>query len=141
VIIDNVPLDLSATSGNATIASLHVGTNMVLLNNASLNIDAAKSLTIGNNLNNTNGTVNLRSNSQVYSSVIANSVSGTGTFNYNRHINGQPGVGIGSGGNDLVSAPFTGQTFANFAAANSNLRSDPNDPNRKLFGPFSKATG
>ncbi|MGJ8592075.1 MAG: choice-of-anchor J domain-containing protein [Aquaticitalea sp.] len=141
VIIDNTVLDLSALGGAANVVALNVGTDISLINNATLNIDGAKSLTIGNAMNNTEGTVNMGSTSVIYSSLIADSVTGLGTFNYTRHINGQPGVGVGAGANDLVSAPFSGQTFGDFAAANSNLTSNPANVNQKRFGPFSKTTG
>src|SRR5690606_1590147 len=71
-----------------------------------------------------------------YASLIVNgTVSGNAI--YQRHVN----VNASTGGNDLISAPMTGQTFGAFAAENSNMVSNPNNPSEKLFGPFDKASG
>lgn len=82
------------------------------------------------------------SNSTRYSSLILNGTL-IGTVNYNRHVNGGPGVGVGSGGNDLISAPVTGQNFISFTIANPNLRFNtaPDLSTQKVFGPFNKSTG
>lgn len=123
VIIDNTDLDLSALTGNTVDANLNVGQDLSLINDASINIDAYKSLTVGGNVENVGSTVNLRSTTNRYSSLIANSTSGSGDFVYDRFTNGQPGVGVGAGGNDLISAPFTGQTFESFGTDPDNANS------------------
>ncbi len=141
VILDNTFLDLTSLGGNTSDEDFNIGTNLSVLNGGVLNIDPTKNLTVGNTINNVDGSVNLHSTSQRYASIIANSVSGSGIFNYDRFTNqNDPGSGATTGGNDLVSAPFSGQNFASFAAANPNIVSDPNNADRKLFGPFEKVT-
>lgn len=85
-----------------------------------------------------NGLVTFQSNSSQYSSLVANSVEGSGTVQYQRHVN-QAGSGT-TGGNDLVATPLAGQTFGEFAADNDNLLSHPTIPTQKGFGPFNKTT-
>ncbi|MCK7590241.1 T9SS type A sorting domain-containing protein [Subsaxibacter sp. CAU 1640] len=141
VIVDNADLDMTNLSINPNgTEDFNVGNNLSIINGGSLTVAPVKSITIGNTISN-DGTVNLNSNSTRYSSLIAGSAIGSGTYNYNRHINGQPGIGVGTGANDLVSAPVTGQTFADFASANPNLRQNPSQTTQKVFGPFDKATG
>jgi hypothetical protein len=96
-------------------------------------------LRIPNGVNVTCNSTLLESNSTRYSSLILDGTL-SGVVNYNRHVNGYNTIGIGTG-NDLISAPLSGQTFGAFAAANSNIRSNPANVNQKLFGPFSKTTG
>lgn len=85
-----------------------------------------------------NGLVTLQSNSSGYSSLIANSVEGSGRTQYFRHVN-EAGSGT-TGKNDLIATPLAGQTFGAFAADNDNLLSHPTIPTQKGFGPFNKAT-
>lgn len=61
-----------------------------------------------------NGVVTLKSQSDKYSSLIATSVDGIGYAKYERHVN----MNSATADNDLVSTPFTGQTFGAFAADN-----------------------
>jgi hypothetical protein len=105
----------------------------------SLTVRPAGSVTIPVGVTATVNNTFFESTSTQYSSLILNGTL-TGTIRYNRHVNGYSTVGVGTG-NDLISAPLTGQTFGAFATANSNLRADPNNANRKLFGPFNKTTG
>jgi hypothetical protein len=86
----------------------------------------------------TSPTNQFESTSTQYSSLILNGTI-TGTVNYSRHVNS--GAVGGVGGNDLIAPPLSGQTFGAFASANNNIRTDPNNANRKLFGPFNKSTG
>ncbi|MBO3100243.1 T9SS type A sorting domain-containing protein [Gelidibacter pelagius] len=85
-----------------------------------------------------NGLVTFESNSNGFSGLIANSVGGSGRMQYYRHVN-QAGSGT-TGKNDLISTPFAGQTFGEFAAVNDNLLSHPTIPTQKGFGPFDKTT-
>jgi hypothetical protein len=130
---DNISIVLGTTNITAPTAAANVtinaGTTLNINNNASLDIES-------NLLN--DGTLTLLSVSNAYSSIVAPSVSGSGTFNYNRHVN----TNATSGGNDLISAPFTGQTFGAFAANNTNIVTGPNvGDTRRLFGPFDKSLG
>ncbi|MCK7590240.1 T9SS type A sorting domain-containing protein [Subsaxibacter sp. CAU 1640] len=152
-LIGNVYRELTYSGGTWTPiapSSTTGGDNAVVVNgtytpasNIALNfltVRPAGSLNIPSGVTATTNSTTLESNSTLYSSLILNGTL-TGTVSYNRHINGQPGVGVGSGANDLISAPLSGQTFSAFAAANPNLRSNPSVPTQKLFGPFSKTTG
>lgn len=83
----------------------------------------------------------LTSSSIRYPSLI---VEGTGKINgslvYKRHVNIVATPGSTTGANDLVSAPFSGQTFGAFAIKNANIAPSVGNPNNKFFGPFDKAT-
>lgn len=116
---------LNIENGNATISS-----------NTSCNtatVSAGAGLTIDSGVTFTTNNLSLESSSTSYSSLM---VDGTvsGNVSYERHVN------IQSGGNDLISAPVSGQTFGSFATANSNIFENPSNPSQKLFGPWSKVT-
>lgn len=116
-----------------------VGTNIELNNlfireGASVTISPAQSINLNNDLLNA-GTLELNSVSTSYSSLIIEGKS-TGDVVYNRYTNVNQSVG----GNDLISAPVTGQTFGNFSTENPNLFSNPSNLTEKLFGPFDKVT-
>jgi len=98
-------------------------------------IDPGHSLQVTNDLF-CNDNVILDSNSTGYSSLIVDG-SVSGNVIYDRHVN------INSGGNDLISAPVTGETFGVFATNpnNSNLLSNPSNLTQKRFGPFDKTVG
>ncbi len=72
----------------------------------------------------------LESTSMNFSSLISDGTINA-TVHYKRFTN-QVGSGT-SGGNDLISAPVTGQTFGSFAAANTNLAALGNI---RAFAPF-----
>ena len=119
--------DIVITTGDATISS-NTSINTVTVNpGASLTIDAIATLTVADNFT-------LESVSNSYSSLILDGTI-TGTVNYSRHIN----TTASTTGNDLISAPLTGQTFTSFVAANSNIVSN-SDNSLYLFGPFEKPT-
>ena len=113
------------SSGDITVPYLDIQSG------STLNIPATSSVTVSGNLNNS-GTLNLASTSTQYSSIIPNNTSGSGTINYNRHTNSN------ALGNDLVSAPLTGQAFDDFVIANSNIF---NNGTLYLYGPFEKTVG
>lgn len=106
--------------------------NLTINTGATVNIDKANNLLVAGDIT-TNGDLILNSDSNEFSSLIVDG-SVTGMVSYQRHVN------IQSGGNDLISAPVTGQTFGTFASANSNIFSNPSNPSQKLFGPWSKVT-
>jgi hypothetical protein len=128
--IANATDDIIVASGDLTLSS-DLNVNTVTVNpGASLTIDLDVTLTVNNGLT-------LESNSTSYSSLIRNG-SVVGPLSYERHININ---GSGStGSNDLVSAPFTGQPFNEFAAANPNILSNT-EGTLFLFGPFDKNMG
>ncbi|WP_339753575.1 fibronectin type III domain-containing protein [uncultured Winogradskyella sp.] len=102
---------------------------------ATVIIKEGASLTIKGNFIN-NGIIELESTSTKYSSLIVDGTS-TGNVSYKRHVN----AFNGSTGNDLVSSPFSGQTFGAFATNNPNLFENPGNTVQKLFGPFNELSG
>ena len=102
---------------------------------ATLIMKEGASLTVNGNLIN-NGNLELESISTKYSSLIVDGTS-NGNVSYKRHVN----AFNGSTGNDLISSPFTGETFSDFATANPNLFENPTNTVQKLFGPFNEPLG
>ena len=127
--------DAFIKDGNYIVGSAVEVNNLFIENGATVSIAPAESMLINNNIV-TDGLLELNSVSTTYSSLI---VTGKveGLVTYNRHIN----TNASSGGNDLISAPVTGETFGDFASNNSNIVSNPSNPSEKLFGPFDKTTG
>ena len=138
--IPNAPSDTTLADNALVLDGTYSVNSNVALNNLTVNdvatIDVleGESIELAGNLIN-NGDLILNSTSTEYSSLI---VSGTvtGDVVYKRHVN----VNATAGENDLISAPVTGQTFGVFAAANTNIVSNPNTTTEKLFGPFDKTT-
>jgi hypothetical protein len=122
-------------SGDATIGTSTTCNSVTVNAGAGLTVNTGIALTVSNGLT-------LESTSSSYSSLILDG-SITGTVNYERHVNGNSGLGDtnANGNNDLISPPLSGQTFGAFASANSNLRANPGDANEKAFAPFDKSTG
>lgn len=138
VIIENATLDLTNGS-QPSFVDFTIGSDLTLLTSGSLTIDANESLSIGGDLSNTSGNLDLNSISTEYSSLIVEGTA-TGDVIYRRHVNtfnNTPGATTGS--NDLISAPVTNnsQTFSVFAAANPNIPSgNIGGVPSFLFGPF-----
>ena len=106
--------------------------DLIINNGAVVSVQQSESIVLNDDLIN-NGELTLNSISNEYSSLIVNG-SVTGDVVYKRHVN------INTSGNDLISAPITGQTFGVFAASNGNIFSNPTNLTEKLFGPFDKVT-
>ena len=106
--------------------------NLIINPGSAASVFQSKSIILNGDLVN-NGDLILNSVSNEYASLI---VSGNvlNDVIYKRHVN------INTGGNDLISAPVTGQTFGAFAALNPNIFSNPSNLTEKLFGPFDKVT-
>ncbi|BAO76177.1 T9SS-dependent choice-of-anchor J family protein [Winogradskyella sp. PG-2] len=134
VIIENATLDLT-NGAQATFEDFTVGSNLTLLTVGNIIIDSNESLTVGGDFNNSDGNLSLNSVSDDYSSLI---VVGTATGNatYNRYVNSNAPVN----GNDLISAPVTGQAFNVFIANNTNILTNPSGP-EVLFGGFDSNDG
>ncbi len=115
--------DIVITSGNATINTNTTANSVTVNAGAGLTVDSGITLTT------TNGLV-LESISTSYSSLI---LDGTiaGTVKYNRYVNNNDSVN----GNDLISAPLSGQAFNTFIDNNPNIRANPSGP-EVLFGGF-----
>ena len=137
----NAPSDTTMSEDALILNGTYTVTSDIQLNDltintgASVEVNEGESIILAGDLA-SSGELVLNSISNAYSSLI---VEGTATGNvvYKRHVN----TNASSGGNDLISAPLIGQTFANFAAANSNIVSNPSLPTERLFGPFEKASG
>ncbi|WP_033960090.1 T9SS type A sorting domain-containing protein [Psychroserpens jangbogonensis] len=120
-----------SSSGDMTVPYLDIQSG------STLNIPSNSNVTVSGNLNNS-GTLNLTSTSTDYPSVIPNTSSGSGTATYSRFVNSN------SNGNDLVSSPLSGQTWASFLdPINSTALLDDGNiaPTEYAFGPFDKTTG
>lgn len=139
--IPNAPSDTTAADNALVLDGTYTAGSSIALNNltvnsgATVNVLQAESIELNGNLVN-NGNLILNSTSNQYSSLIVNGTA-TGDVTYKRHVN----VNASSGGNDLISAPVTGQSFGVFAGANTNIVSNSTNTTEKLFGPFDKATG
>ncbi|WP_299519991.1 T9SS type A sorting domain-containing protein [Winogradskyella sp.] len=100
--------------------------------NPGQSLTVSGSATNDGDFTNDNGTLILNSTNTQYSSfIVLGSSSGSGTNTYNRHVNDNDIVN----GNDLISAPVTGQTFDIFIGNNTNILANPNG-NDVLFGGF-----
>lgn len=120
--------DIVVTSGNALVTA-DTDCNSVTVNpGASLTVNSGFTLTVGTALT-------LESVSDNYSSLL---LEGTvsGTVIYERYVNAN------SNGNDLVSPPLAGQTWASFLADGTNATDLLDDgltsPTTYAFGPFDK---
>ncbi|WP_282073934.1 hypothetical protein [Polaribacter atrinae] len=100
-----------------------------------VNISAGANLVVNTGVTLTTNTINLESTSSSYASLISDGTI-TGTINYKRYSNV---VRTGtSGGNDLISAPVSGQTFGSFATENTNLAASGIE---RAFAPFNNVSG
>ncbi|WP_296385190.1 T9SS type A sorting domain-containing protein [Winogradskyella sp.] len=97
---------------------------------SALIIEKTGSLEIAGNLNN-NGSLTLGSDSNEYSSLIVQGTAIGGTVQYNRYVNNNASVN----GNDLISAPLSGQAFDTFITNNPNILTNTSGP-EVLFGGF-----
>jgi len=141
IIIENASLDLTNGS-QSTFENFTVGTNLTLLTNGNLTVDPNETLSIGNNLLITNGSLDLNSNSTTYSSLLV-SGSSIGDVIYRRHVNTFSDSGNDTGENDLISPPVTNanQTFEAFKDANPNIPTGLiGGVPSFLFGPFNNET-
>jgi len=100
-----------------------------------ISVDPGASLTVNSGVTLTTKTTTLKSTSQLYSSLIADGTV-EGTIKYERYVNAN------NGGNDLISPPLAGETWADFLLSDNNaneILNDGNDnPRTYLFGPFDK---
>ena len=97
-------------------------------------IETGGSLTVTGTLTN-NGSIVMNSSSSDYSSLIAGAKAGSGTYSYKRHT-------ASSDTADLISSPFSGQTFSNLLTNNDGmLITNPSDATEYLFSTFNRNTG
>ncbi|WP_179004911.1 T9SS type A sorting domain-containing protein [Winogradskyella forsetii] len=124
---DNIVIE----SGDASIVSSTSINSVTVNSGASITVDSGVTLTVVSDLT-------LESVSDSYSSLIANGTI-TGTIRYERFVNAN------SGGNDLISAPLSGQTWSNFLNSGTNatdlLDNGQTGPTTYAFAPFNKTLG
>ncbi|WP_460220496.1 GEVED domain-containing protein [Psychroserpens sp. MEBiC05023] len=139
--IPNAPSDSTANTNALVMDGTYTVSSNIELNDLIINDDAivevieGQSVVLNGELNVT-GDLILNSTSNQYSSLILDGTA-TGNIVYKRHVN----TNASTTGNDLISAPLTGQAFGDFAAANTNMFFNPSTPTEKLFGPFDKVSG
>lgn len=143
----NTPITGTLTNTNPTASGkyAHIDINsgdfsvtgdIEIVSGGTSTITAGNSLTVDGTLTN-NGAITLESTSTSYSSLIATTVAGSGTVNYNRSVNSYTDDATNND-NDLISAPVTGQAFGSFATANTNLLASGIE---RAFAPFNNTTG
>jgi hypothetical protein len=115
-------------SSNETFRSIEVESG------ATLTVDSSGSMDISGTLTN-NGLIVLQSSSSTSAALKATSISGSGTYKYQKHV-------AGSTTNDLITAPFSGETFSSLVGNNSDVLVTNTSPTTEyLFGPFDNDTG
>lgn len=129
--------DIAIVGGTASITAPTIIKDVTIASGTALSINAPSALTaVGDAVN--NGTITMVSTSVAYPSLITNAITGSGTVTYNRHVN--TGAVNGVGGNDLISAPLSGQAFSAFKLNNGNIITNAAGT-LNLFGPFEKSSG
>lgn len=122
--------DITVVSGNAIISSNTECNNVVVNPGASMTVNSGVTLTLTSSMT-------LESASNDYSNLMLNGTV-SGTVIYERYVNAN------GNGNDLITPPLGGQTWAAFLGDGSNaanLLDDGNtSPTTYLFGPFDKTT-
>ncbi|MDA0849305.1 MAG: hypothetical protein O2827_06095, partial [Verrucomicrobia bacterium] len=99
-----------------------------LESDTTLTIEPSGSLTVSTLEN--NGTIVMQSSSSTSAALKATSISGSGTYKYQKYV-------AGSTTNDLITAPFSGETFSNLVGNNSGVLVQNTSPATEyLFGPF-----
>jgi hypothetical protein len=110
------------------VANAPIIASAVSVNNATVNPGASLTISSAGSLN--SSTLNLFSFSNSFSNLILDGTL-TGTVTYNRYVNTNDAVN----GNDLISAPLSGQAFDVFIGNNTNILTNSTGP-EVLFGGF-----
>ena len=125
---------IQSNSSSVTISSDRTLDNLEVLSSTTLTIDPSGSMDISGTLTN-NGLIVLQSSSSTSAALKATSISGSGTYKYQKHV-------AGSTTNDLITAPFSGETFSSLVGNNSGVLVQNTSPTTEyLFGPFDNDTG
>lgn len=125
---------IQSNSSSVTISSDRTLDNLEVLSSTTLTIDPAGSLDVSGTLTN-NGTIVMQSSSSTSAALMAANISGLGTYTYQKYV-------ASTSTNDLISAPFTGETFSNLVGNNSGVLVQNTSPTTEyLFGPFDNDTG
>jgi hypothetical protein len=122
-------------TSNSSITTDEVISGDVLVDSGvTLTIKPSGSMDISGTLTN-NGTIVMQSSSSSSAALKATSISGSGTYKYQKHV-------AGSTTNDLITAPFSGETFSSLVGNNSGVLVTNTSPTTEyLFGPFDNDTG
>ena len=119
---------------NTTISSDETFRSIEVESGATLTVDPSGSMDVSGTLTN-NGSIVMQSSSTTSAALKASSITGTGTYSYAKHT-------ASTSTNDLISAPFTGQSFSDLMANNSNtIYSNPSDNTQYLFGSYDNNSG
>ena len=129
----------SATSDDVTINTGIVINSDVDVNNIVIEgrVTVKEGYSITANDLQQNSQLIVQSSSSAFASVIATTLSGTGTLIYNRWLNDSPN-------NDLISSPVSGVPFSSVAEASNNedrFFINPSVAGNYFFGPFNNGTG
>ena len=124
---NNISVTSSYISGDVSFTDLTIGSG------ETLTINSSGSLNISGTLTN-NGSIVMNSSSNEFSSLIAGSKAGSGTYTYNRYVSGNSTF-------DLISAPFTGQSFSSLISENSGVIFDTNAKTNIYLGHFKNNDG
>ena len=121
-------------NNNPTISTSDVVCNRLTVNSSGiLTIGASASINIS--AINNNGTIIMQSSATTSAALKATSISGSGTYKYQKYV-------AGSSTNDLITAPFSGETFSSLVGNNSGVLVQNTSPATEyLFGPFDNITG
>ena len=125
IYIDRIQVTMSSdtTVSDFTVAS---GTTLI--------IETGGSLTVTGTLTN-NGSIIMNSSSSDFSSLQAGSKAGSGTYSYKRYVGSSDTA-------DLISPPFSGQTFSNLLTNNDGMIiTNPSDATEYLFSIYNRNTG
>ena len=105
-----------------------------LESDTTLTFEPSASMDISGTLTN-NGSIVMQSSSSSSAALKATSISGSGTYKYQKYV-------AGSTTNDLITAPFSGETFSSLVGNNSGVLVTNTSPSTEyLFGPFDNNTG
>lgn len=112
-------------------ANTNISINNITVNTgAEINVNKANAITVNGNIIN-NGEFIMNSDSNEFSSLLLEG-SASGDLKYNRYVNSN------TNRNDLVSPPFSGESFVDFLSNNTNVLANPTET-LYLFGPFDKS--
>ncbi|MFP4844647.1 M14 family zinc carboxypeptidase [Winogradskyella sp. PE311] len=103
--------------------------DVLVASGAEISVDKANAITVNGNITN-NGEFVMNSDSNEFSSLLLEG-SATANLKYKRHVNSN------TNRNDLIAAPFTGESFVSFINNNNNVLANPT-VTQYLFGPFDK---
>ena len=112
-------------------ANTNISVNNITITGAEIRVDKANAITVNGNITN-NGAFILNSDSNEFSSLLLEG-SASGDLKYNRYVNSD------TNRRDLISPPFSSESFVDFLSNNTNVLANP-EATEYLFGPFDKTS-